>query len=678
MVDLPAPIIDERLEVRRTIELHRQTAIRLLHEGSAAQSLKELVRATRSVPMRAPLASLVVRLALAAGHANPAIAVLTQSVDETDGRDRLAVMRALSRLFRRTDDRERARETLVQLLAEYPKDRRARFVLNALLERDERWGELDASLERETLLAERHGAMRTASTVASRRARLWGERLGDPARAALRYGQAAAFSEQANDLQGAFLVRLLQVQSLHRSKAPARVLHDIALQTLELAERTGQGARAFQLFKQLGLERLGPALRPKGLTSSTSETAIAAAPLQSTFKGATLPLGGPVLLPKRRARVDASDVRGLEGGRAPDDDGEFETGTIDFTVPFDDEEIANSSSAPRRSTVELPAVTAAATSFGSPTHDLRSRLESALAQIAREPLESDHYRQLADLYDNASDPSRSSLMLEVALALDGDPNAAPRTPRLILSEADRFALKHPLLRTEAAEMISLLATALCRLFPARSHRGGFGEEFRLDAGKGAKPTADALLAAVRILGVRAPQVHVSQASGPPFSVVLGERPTLLVGRLAIKKPSPDAELRFYAGRALFTLSHDLLPLRSITPDQLLRGLQIVSQVLQGSANAVQARLVVADLSSAAWERLKMLVHTQLRVLELGPLVEGARHSANRAGLLVCGGIAPAIEALRAKRALAAEMVELVRFAASDVYLELRGRTFAGR
>lgn len=269
-------------------------------------------------------------------------------------------------------------------------------------------------------------------------------------------------------------------------------------------------------------------------------------------------------------------------------------------------------------------------------------------------------------------------MLEIARALDGDPNAAPRTPRLILSEVDRNALKHPMLRTEAGEMISLVATALCRLYPSRGRNAGSNDEFRLDAGKGAKATADALLAAVRILGVRAPGVHVSESSAPPFSVVFAGKPRLLVGSAVVKRASPDAELRFYAGRALFTLSPDFLALRSISRDELLHGLEVIRQVLQGKASAQHSRLVVNDLSPQVWARLKTLFHTQLPSFDLAPLAEGARHSANRAGLVVCGGIAPAVEALRAKRALQNEVVELVRFASSDAYLELRERALAPR
>jgi len=408
------------------------------------------------------------------------------------------------------------------------------------------------------------------------------------------------------------------------------------------------------------------------------------------------------LVPLLKSFVGEHDFRELAFGRdaqassleSEDEEQEevLEVGTNDFALPGDDDygegsdETATEGLArpdpepePRRRTLELPVTQGPNQGFGpSPSKALRDELETLKLQVSEEPLEPERYRLLAEHFDTASDPNRSSLMLEIARALDGDPNAVPRTPRLILSEADRLALKHPLLRTDAGEMLSLVATALCRLFPARGRNAGSNEEFRLDGGKGAKATADALLAAVRILGVRAPDVHLSEAAGPPFSVVFADGPRLLVGRQVVKKPSADAELRFYAGRALFTLSPDLLALRSVTRDELNRGLQIIGQVLLGKAQPMHSRLVVNDLSPQVWDRLKVLFHTQMRELELGPLTEGARHTANRAGLVVCGGVAPALEALRSKKALPSEMIELVQFAASDAYLEMRGRTLGRR
>ena len=50
------------------------------------------------------------------------------------------------------------------------------------------------------------------------------------------------------------------------------------------------------------------------------------------------------------------------------------------------------------------------------------------------------------------------------------------------------------------------------------------------------------------------------ADGPPFSLIHTTEPKLLVGKLAVRKELPDAELRFFAGRALFTQNPDLLAL----------------------------------------------------------------------------------------------------------------------
>ena len=79
------------------------------------------------------------------------------------------------------------------------------------------------------------------------------------------------------------------------------------------------------------------------------------------------------------------------------------------------------------------------------------------------------------------------------------------------------------------------------------------------------------------------------------------------------------------------------------------------------------------LAPRAVPRLQTLFAEQGANLPVAKLAESARHSANRAGLVVAGGIAPALAAMRAKRALKSEVIELLRFAASERYLELRTR-----
>jgi hypothetical protein len=295
------------------------------------------------------------------------------------------------------------------------------------------------------------------------------------------------------------------------------------------------------------------------------------------------------------------------------------------------------------------------------------------AQVRGDPLEPEPYRLLSDQFDDAGDGARSALMAEIADALVGDPDAAPRPPKLMLSATDRAGLRHPLLRSDAGELFGLAGLALCRLYPAQGRPAGSKEVFRFDSGRGAERAADALLAAVRVLGLRAPDVYLSEDNGPPFSLVFADGLRVLVGKLAIKKELPDAELRFFAGRALFTQNPELLALRSLRREQIARGLALVGQVLKGRISSGEAQVAGEALPAKALPRLGELFAKVGRNLALGSLMEGARHSSNRAGLVVCGGVAPAIAALRAKKALDPEIAEVVKFAASERYLQLRNR-----
>ncbi|MFO0594553.1 MAG: hypothetical protein U0228_04595 [Myxococcaceae bacterium] len=1235
------------LEVRERVVMHVGIAARVAREASPLQGFQELVRTSRVVPMNAYLAAAMVRLGVASGTHQVAQLLISERLDDALGDERIDVLRQLVRLARKTDQLDAAQEGISGLLAERPTDRRARAVLNALLERRGRWEELDASLEKETREAARTQRFKAASRAALRRSRLWSETLDDPARAALRAMQAAQFSEQAKDLQAAFLLRLLWLRNLHRAKAPPRALEEAAKAVLSLGERVGQLASARALVEELGLlepggagrtdsgdrsvhsvetsttvslsvesgetptpapaprrrstqlelvavaeaavgagktpeaaailaaavregpdrvaalkleahliqraawrelanfyrdavarapsrpekaqwaeklaelleselsdaegaarawaevaaatgdsravseqvrllgqkkdttgvrealeagikqaqgaperarafvlraeealtrrevaaaradfeaalklvplhplaaaglaeltamqgelapirlleealkpvarrsagrgdlyrrlarladsplrdarlsrsawaevlselpgdeeastrllaltraagddvaleqlilgalsrdprgararlfrmelvtllernerapealealkqavrfepghreawlayaerlisaERLGeaawalehaatatddPAQRlklwrrlgqfvrtnlgdgakaetfekraekiqrefmgnaPVPLTPASSPPAfppspppIAApavpAPRASPARavipaiaavpppGSSPPLpGGPLVIPPRRsirARVplllpDPSQQQrqsfeqlsqkagfrdepntpshahhrlapqvarqlGALGGEllipsrppVPDDESRLdalpafddepvaptrelqiddelddaeitptpappaelveEIASSDLELPPDEEPAEHESAVPfdtrepepeleaiegdeaeeGRRTTEMKAVELGdpaqpvPPSFGpSPSRALSGERQALFERVRANPLEADGYKLLAEHFDTANDPARSSLMLEIARALEGDPHAAPRAPRLILNESDRNGLRHPALRGEGGELLGLVGTALCRLNPARGKEAGTDDEFHLDAGKGSRSVADALLAAVRILGVRSPDVFLSEDPGPPISLVFTGEPRLVVGKLAVKGQVSDAELRFFAGRALFTLQPDLMVLRNLRREQLLRGVVLVSQVAEGRGAPAEAKLFREVVPARGWERLRTLVRSVGTRLDLGALAEGARHSANRAGLVVCGGIAPAIASLRAKKALPSEMTELIRFAASERYLQLRNR-----
>ncbi|MBM4779269.1 MAG: tetratricopeptide repeat protein, partial [Archangiaceae bacterium] len=259
---------DKRLETVRLDALgsakaspeitHRAIARRLLRSGQPDKAAAELIRFAREQPMTARMAQALVTMALATSKVGPILTLVTQGVDEVEGRERVGVLRALARLQRRTGQELPAIETLTTLLAEAPEDRRSRLVLNGLLERFERWDELDASLDKETRLLLRRRYFRAASRVALKRARFWGERLHEHPRAALRYGQAAQYAEQGQDPHSVFLLRMLWLRALVQADSPARSIDEALRVVLDVSGRVGKDARARAFIRELGLQVPAP------------------------------------------------------------------------------------------------------------------------------------------------------------------------------------------------------------------------------------------------------------------------------------------------------------------------------------------------------------------------------------------------------------------------------------
>jgi tetratricopeptide (TPR) repeat protein len=300
--------------------------------------------------------------------------------------------------------------------------------------------------------------------------------------------------------------------------------------------------------------------------------------------------------------------------------------------------------------------------------------EPAVFQQVREhPLDAGLYFQIAEYFEERGDASRAMLMREIADALEGREGPAPRPPRQPLSAEDRFGLRHPLLRTPPGELLSCVGVALCSLFPAYGRAAGSQESIRPDSGIGAPAALEALATTEKLLGLQAPEVVLSEDNGPPFSLVFTGKPRMLVGKQAVRQVLPAAELRFYAGRALVCLGPDLLALRSLKKDQLLRGMAQLSAVLKaGPASSPEALVVYETLPPRQIERATALFASATRQFEVSALADAARDSANRAGLIACGAVGPALAALRLKRALEREVIELVRFAASERYFQLCG------
>ncbi|WP_426732961.1 hypothetical protein [Myxococcus faecalis] len=293
-------------------------------------------------------------------------------------------------------------------------------------------------------------------------------------------------------------------------------------------------------------------------------------------------------------------------------------------------------------------------------------------QLRERPLDTATYEQLADFFDTRGDAPRAVLMREIVEALAGRETPAPRLQRPPLTGDERAGLRHPGLRTASGELLACAGIALCRLFPAQGRAADASEPLRAVAGPGAPAVLDALHTSARILAMNLPELVLADDDGPPFTAVHTDKPRLLVGRAAIRQPLPAAELRFHAGRALLSLSPDLLALRALKGAQLLRALALLSTVLKDPKDSsADARLVRDALSPRALERTLELLEPGTRDFNASALADAARDSANRAGLVACGGVGPAVTVIRSRRSQDPELVELLRFAASERYLALR-------
>ncbi|NBD07837.1 hypothetical protein [Corallococcus silvisoli] len=327
-------------------------------------------------------------------------------------------------------------------------------------------------------------------------------------------------------------------------------------------------------------------------------------------------------------------------------------------------------------TRETPAVPDAA---AAPPAEATSAEPLVFKLVRERPLDPKPYRGLVDHFDQRGDTTRAALMRELADALDARDVSAPRVQRGPLTNQERAGLRHPGLRTPSGELLACVGIALCRLFPSPARIASTSEPLRASAGPGASAVLDALHTVARLLGVPLPELVAGDDDTAHITPVHTTVPRLVVGRLLVQQPPSTAELRFHAGRALFSLSPDLLALRALRKDHLLRALALLSSVLRNPKDAGDdARVVRESLSPRALERAALLMEPGTRDFDATLLVAAARDSANRAGLVACGGPGPALTVLRARRPHDSELEELVRFAASERYLALRDPAEAGR
>jgi hypothetical protein len=327
---------------------------------------------------------------------------------------------------------------------------------------------------------------------------------------------------------------------------------------------------------------------------------------------------------------------------------------------------------------ELPALEAApcAPLMGRPgaVRSPAGEWDELQRQRERAPLDPARYRALAALAEAHGDPDRGALMQEIARALEGEGGIEAEAPRLTLSQEDWQAILRFGLRSVAFDVFAIAGRVLCAAEAEPAPELGAGRPFTMGRGAGSRATGEALLAAVRILGLRAPDVSMSSAQSPPLRSVNTLPPQILVGRMAVKEePLPSAHLRFFAGRALACFHPDLAAPRLLSAQQLELRLRQLAMAVADRGPVPEA---VLDLARQVPAKGRGRLHDLLEMLHRDgvtatSLRQSARFCVNRAGLVVAGSVEAAVAALRAKRGGSAELEDLLAFAVSGPYYETR-------
>ncbi len=251
-------------------------------------------------------------------------------------------------------------------------------------------------------------------------------------------------------------------------------------------------------------------------------------------------------------------------------------------------------------------------------------------------------------------------------------------PPLTLNEEDWALFQHPQLGALAHELGLLVGQAIIDVtaepIDAFQPRGTFS----MDGSDGAWALADALLCAVRVLGVRVADIRLSRDGALPIFPVCSTPPALFVSKPLLKKKIPSALLRFFAGRGLASLRPELGMFLLVPPERIDAALAGIRKALKREGRMSEhTRAVVQRVSGKSADRLGWLLDRLPGAPpgDLAQLCAGARHTVNRLGLIAAGGIGPALQALDFEGAGEAERAELLRFAISKGYRDrlLRGR-----
>ncbi len=319
--------------------------------------------------------------------------------------------------------------------------------------------------------------------------------------------------------------------------------------------------------------------------------------------------------------------------------------------------------------------------------------------LTASPFDVDAYRALLRLRDAAGDRDAAAMVASLLVLVDEADgptrrlaealDAGPRPARALTPSARETLLDHPGTRGPAADLVAALGAEGASLFAptGRAARLRTGGSFTTSAGPFAERVAEALLLAVRTLGIPAADLHLAPAGGEAvFAPVLAPKPVLTVAPevVAGHRALDAAALRFHAARALMGMRPGWVAARVLSLAEL-KQLVDAAVIFGGAAETLGAEAEAAARPLAA--RLEKALPAERRpgvgdaarrfaearrVGDLITFAEAVEHSAVRAGLLLAGTPQAAVEALRIEGEVARQALrELVRFAIDPAHGALR-------
>ncbi len=338
--------------------------------------------------------------------------------------------------------------------------------------------------------------------------------------------------------------------------------------------------------------------------------------------------------------------------------------------------------------------------------------------IRMQPWRKQTYRDLANIYKEKRQLDAQFCLYSILKLLDSldyeedlfyEANKAKafRSSQKILPDIEREGqMVHPDERGPLRDMLLAMADQMTKIFPPPLEKFGAKKQYKLD-GSSESPLKDLAADVAHNLGVEDLDMYLVPQAAPP-QVVHGSPPALIVSTEWFKKFTPH-EQRFVMGRALEHLVDRHSLAMHFPPDKVIAQLCLVALAFDPNLQLNIPGMPPQEVEKKRklskklipWNARKVKAQVEAisprfsqEVAETDPARwrKAMDHTANRAGLLVCGDVTAAFDAivktdpkyanvkynsLEEKMAVwekHPDVIELLAFSVSDQYFRLRERS----